>query len=443
MRLALSNERLSHNEIVQNWRTVTIPVSFYDQIIIEQDDTSDSTFDIITSTGNFKQEDSAKNILQKSMCADNPDSMSDFVDAGNLEYSTATNLISLTDQQIITLAESIKITFPGLPDAKPGYNTILQGDNETNISFAHRKLVAITPPLLTLDDVSTCYLQKAIAINKWHEATFNTSNILDSALAETCYYVDHKNSRFVIRHTPMMEDTPKNKADSAELQRQVTSHLKHYEFSISTINSTIFKIHHLVPCIQKGYPTLHIILKLTDEVSNNIHTAKLDPKIEIPGLSFLYASITHQNKDPNYHYLSVQSTLNNSDCGRYITIIAVAATRLLSANVEQSIKKMTLDDFKPFLPYIQEAPRFQNCKKLKELLSQTEYQPINSKNTKEKLDHACQGPENVHGITNKIIKRGLALFQLTDENPVSEVSKNQTSQEQQQTITTVSSNHFY
>jgi len=366
-----SNERLTHNEIIQNWRTITAPNTLLGQIDYDApkpatDLTCDpSPFVLAPSEDTLKLEEESSNTTHSTRT----NSTDSFVDAGDDDYAASTAVIELSDEQIIDLAKNIQISFPGLPNAKAGFDTIMQLPDETPLVFAKRRLSAIKPPLLPLSSVEETYHQKVKAINDWHAANFDSQSDSECALAETCYLFEEKQKRLVIRHTPLQVDTLENERRASLLQNVVTHHI----IDALHIPLSQLDIHHVTPTIQPGFQSLHIILTLKDEITN--HEAKVDPKERFPFLNLLFQS------DPHYHYLSVQNLSNNSDCGRYVTIMATVTMRLLIENKKQSVKNLALEDYQPFMTLIKQAPTCQNTAHFKQLLTKTEYIGIQSQHS--------------------------------------------------------------
>lgn len=323
-RVSMSKQQWGRNEMIAAWRTVT-PNYSPDCISLTVEHStplwSNNSFVTVSSTQFTDEFDAAKTI-------------------------------TLLDEEIITLAQSVKVTFPGLSQFSAAFDLITRTPNESDIDFAKRKLSALRAPFI--QDNS------AHPLNDWHLVNRIESSALDEALADTAYFFDETNNRLIIRHTPINAVTQENLTAATKLVcavRQIIS------ASLQLPDDLPIFIEHIIPSIRPGRlapffseTSDHIVLRLNQEVytpsenkADNELIITFDPRTN-------FSDYFYWNP-PNYHSIDAQEILNVTDCGRHVTVMATVAARILAEFGEKSAVSLTKEDFKQF-PQIVDA---KNC----------------------------------------------------------------------------------
>lgn len=388
-----SNHQLTRNDITNAWRSVTLPSTFLQSLIDsgilptqsnQQVSTSESSspatetsptttesrptkpVNVIKPSDSTPSEHSfhssfimAETVYELSQQAlklpvtsssdsSKPSSASssadDIVDIAE-EHKTELNIIKLTDEQIIALSQQVQITFPGLFSTfLPGFFAISQKPDESDLVFAIRRLSSIMPPLLNVaPNPCTPDMHRMIsALIQWHQAKHArpvNDDSIERALTETAFHFDSTSNRLIIRHAPIeiKEKTADKERSTCTRQEAVTQSILKYLAAQKLIKSDQRPlIHHITPTITAGYQSLHVVLNIEHEVTKR--TVQLDPKAPIPLLSSLFGM-------PNYYYLSIQSLSDNTDCGRYVAVLATIVAEILAQNPKQTLESLSKDDF--------------------------------------------------------------------------------------------------
>ena len=177
--------------------------------------------------------------------------------------------IELNDEEIMSLANSLKVNLPGLSQFHSAFYLIAQ-TNESDIDFAKRKLSALTPPFIQTDTTHP--------LNDWHSANRIDVDKCDEALAETAYFFDSENNRLVIRHSPI-DATEHDDTIAKKLIRIVTQRI----LAGLHLDETHIHIEHVIPRIQGGRlssisdNSRHIVLNMMNNTANKI----FDPRVNL------------------------------------------------------------------------------------------------------------------------------------------------------------------
>lgn len=297
-------EQMCTNELIAAWRTIVptvLPIEI--ATIIERMVLSQERFVIVSS--------SMFNETKKE-----PDDAEDgFV-----------QVIALSDEDIITLVTHLAITWNGLPHFTSAWDLLQQNAHETSLQFALRKLSALRTPLIHGDPKHP--------LNDWHLQHKDQADSLDIALADTAFFYDADNNRLIIRHAVVDMSDELFAGHYHAIMEQVRNHILGH----LSLESHGIDIKHVIPCIERGNLSKHIVLALCDESydlnpsSSIVIERKIDPRVSLNDIFPL---------SPTRQSVKVQNIWDNVNCGRYTAILCVAAARILSEHADSTCDNLT------------------------------------------------------------------------------------------------------
>lgn len=290
--------QMDANHVVAAWRTITpaiLPKAIA-ELIAKITDSQERFVIVSSSMFNGTEEESKEN--------------NEFV-----------QVVVLPDNDIITLVENLAITWNGLPHFKSGWDLLQKYTHESAIQFALRKLSALRAPLIQDNPKHP--------LNDFHISNRDSADPVDIALADTTYFFDPSRNRVVIRHAIMNMTHFFFTQLCQSILQAVTQRIIKQIISIVEDTTLPIQVEHIIPHIIPGITSPHIVLGLCSETHDP--ERHITPTIEIQhiidpryNLNDLFSKST--TRQP----VGVQAFWDNMNCGRYVTILSVIATRVLS-----------------------------------------------------------------------------------------------------------------
>lgn len=348
--------QLGRNEIIAAGRTVTASWAFA---------TSESVCDTHESS-----KDSFVRVSKNKLS----DTCFEDEDDDSLDDCALAETVSLTESDVIAIANSIQITLPGLSHFQSAFYFITQKKEESDFDFAMRRISALTPAFIQTDPTHP--------LNDWHMANRKDADKVDEALAETAYCYDKTNQRLIIRHTPIEAVDTETEKMSGELLENVTQKIVN-GLSIAR-NQT--HIEHVIPRIIAGRlstftsTSRHIVLQVKSENDFSKKSSNpdlVDSSSDESNDTVIIDPRTNLFDTPGYISLGAQEFLNNTDCGRHVLIMATVAAKIMAENKNKNANTLTAHDIGQFSE-VMNAKTCNTVSELKKLLIQIDQSPTSA-----------------------------------------------------------------
>lgn len=274
----------------------------------------------------------------------------------DVEDDFASPQIKLDDDDIIRLANSLKITLPGLTQFHSGFDLVTRAD-ESHVDFAKRKLSALTPPFIQTNP--------AHPLNDWHFINRIEVNKCDEMLAETAYFFDAENNRLVIRHAPI-DVTEDNEVIAEKLIHIVTQRI----LMGLHLDKRHIQIEHVIPRIQGG--RLYAISSNSRHIVLQIITDDHSPDKKSQRANKIFDPRTNTYDNSNYISVGVQPFLDDINCGRHVLAMATVAAKILAENRDKNADTLIVKDFTQF-PQVGNSSKCITVSELKALLNEIDF----------------------------------------------------------------------